>query len=81
MTKQRKKGLTTSNYFYIYTEHMATVQNNGANKTAKTTKSFYSPYITNRGKRYVRAIIYPLFPRHVIIFNPKILVSGGFLNL
>lgn len=74
MTKERKKNLTTSNYYYIYTEHMATVQNNDANKTVKTTKGFYSPCITNSRKRYVRATIYPLFPRHVIIFNPKILV-------
>jgi hypothetical protein len=42
-TKEIKKGLTTSNYFYIYMEHIATAQNNGANGTVKTTKVFHSP--------------------------------------
>jgi len=74
MTKERKKCLTTSNYFYIYMEHTATEQNNGAKETVKTTKGIYSPCIKIRGKRNVRATIYPLFPRHVIFFNPKILV-------
>jgi hypothetical protein len=74
------KGLATSNYYYIYMEHIATVQNNGANKTVKK-KSFYSPSIKNSGKGHIRATICPLFPRHVIFSNPKVLVQAGFLNL
>jgi hypothetical protein len=53
-------------------EHITTEQNNGAKETVKTTKGFYSPCIKSRGKRKVRATIYPLFHRQVNFFNPKI---------
>jgi len=58
-------------------EHTATEQNNGAKETVKTTMGIYSPCIKISGKRNVRATIYPLFPRHVTIFNPKILACAG----
>lgn len=35
-----KDSLATSNYIYIYKEHVATVQNNGKNKKGKDTKVF-----------------------------------------
>lgn len=34
-----KESLATSNYFYIYKEHVATVQNNGKNKKRERHKS------------------------------------------
>jgi len=40
MTKEGKKYLTTSNYFYIYMERIATEQNNGAKRNRENNKGF-----------------------------------------
>jgi hypothetical protein len=40
MDDKRRIGLATSNYFCIYKEHEATVQNNGKNKKGKDTEVF-----------------------------------------
>jgi hypothetical protein len=50
VTKERKKGLTTSNYFYIYMEHIATEQNNGAKET-ENNPGFLLTVYQNQGEK------------------------------